>query len=60
MKHYCLVYRQTVLGKETKENWFWRCEAENYEHAVEQLRDEVEYTGREKLVYCEQYKDPEY
>jgi hypothetical protein len=59
MKHYCLVYRQTVLGEETKDNWFWRCQAEDYNHAVEQLRDEVEHCEGEKLVYCEEYKDPE-
>jgi hypothetical protein len=54
MQEYVLHYIQTLLGKESR-SLFWRCQADNYEHAVEQLENAIESEG-EKVVFVEFYK----
>jgi len=54
MREYVLHYIQTLLGQESR-SLFWRCQADNYEHAVEQLENAVESEG-EKVVFVEFYK----
>lgn len=53
MKGYVLHFRQTVDGLETETPRYWRCDACNYEHAVEQLRDHIERELEEKIVFVE-------
>jgi hypothetical protein len=52
MKTYLLHFHQT--GSDIP--LYWRCEAEDYEHAVEQLKDEVEHAQGEKLIFVEKIK----
>ena len=40
---------------EEQEFW-WRCEAEDYDHAVEQLMNYYEGDDHAEVVYCELYK----
>lgn len=56
MKSYVLHYIQTYDLIDCNVSQFWRCDAENYEHAVEQLKDEVESNQSEKIVFVEFYK----
>jgi predicted ArsR family transcriptional regulator len=51
---FVLQYRQTLDGTESSQSLFW-CEADDYEHAVEQLQNAIESEG-EKLVFVEHYK----
>ncbi len=53
-KECVLHYIQTLLGQESR-SLFWRCQADAYEHAVEQLENAVESEG-EKVVFVEFYK----
>lgn len=52
-KGYVLHYRQTLDGVESKTALYWRCDADDYDHAVEQLKDEVERIQGEKVVFVE-------
>ena len=53
MKNYTLHYRQTIDGKESETPLYWRCDADDYDHAVEQLKDEVEHAQGEKVIFVE-------
>jgi hypothetical protein len=53
MKEYVLRYIQTSQGVEDNFSSFWRCKADDYAHAEEQLRDEVERNQGEKVVIVE-------
>jgi hypothetical protein len=54
MQQYVLHYIQTLLGQESR-SLFWRCQVDNYEHAVEQLENAVKSEG-EKVVFVEFHK----
>jgi len=56
MKSHVLHYIQTFDLVDRNVSLFWRCDAENYEHALEQLKDEVEGNQSEKLIFVELYK----
>lgn len=56
MKGYVLHFIQTSQGVEDNFSSFWRCEADDYLHAEEQLRDEVERNQGERVVLVEFYK----
>jgi len=51
-----LHYIQTFNGKDLGISSFWRCFADNYEHALEQLKDEVERNQGERVILAEYYK----
>jgi len=55
MKTFVLHYHQTIDGIESTKSLFWRCEADDYEHAVEQLENAIE-SENEELVFVELYK----
>jgi hypothetical protein len=55
MKTFVLHYHQTIGGIESTKSLFWRCEADDYEHAVEQLENAIE-SENEELVFVELYK----
>jgi hypothetical protein len=57
MKTFTLHYKQTFAGVESTQSLFWRCEADDYEHAVEQLENAIE-SENERLVFAELYKSP--
>jgi hypothetical protein len=50
---YILHFRQTVDGIETETPRYWRSNADNYEHAVEQLKDHIERELGEKVIFVE-------
>jgi hypothetical protein len=52
-KGYVLHFRQTIDGLETDTPRYWRCDADNYEHAVEQLKDHIERELGEKVTFVE-------
>jgi len=52
-KEYMLHFRQTIDGLETDTPRYWRCDADNYEHAVEQLKDHIERELGEKVTFFE-------
>ena len=54
MKNYLIHYVQTE-GKNESDS-YWRCEADDYDHAVEQLKDEVEHAQGETLLFHELLK----
>jgi len=56
MKDYVLHFIQTYNLVDKNISSFWRCSADNYKHAVEQLRDEIERNQGERLVLVEYYK----
>lgn len=56
MKHYTLHFIQTIDGIEENTSRYWRCNADDYEHAVEQLRDHIERELEEKVVFVELIK----
>jgi hypothetical protein len=56
MKHYMLHFIQTYNLVDKNISAFWRCSADNYDHAVEQLSDEIEHNQGERLVFVELYK----
>ena len=56
MKDYVLHFMQTYNLVDKNISSFWRCSADNYNHAVEQLRDEIERNQGERLVLVEYYK----
>ena len=56
MKDYVLHFIQTYNLVDKNISSFWRCSADNYNHAVEQLRDEIERNQGERLVLVEYYK----
>lgn len=56
MKNYTLGFIQTINEKEAPRQ-YWRCEADDLEHAAEQLRDEVEHCQGEKLLFFELVKN---
>lgn len=51
MKEYVLHY----VTKENDTDLFWRCLAENYNHAKEQLENYLDGFN-ETLIFCEKYK----
>lgn len=53
MRGYVLHFKQTVDGLETETARYWRCDACNYEHAVEQLKDHIERELEEKVIFVE-------
>jgi hypothetical protein len=55
-RDYVLHYIQTFNGKDLGISSFWRCFADNYEHALEQLKDEVERSQGERVILAEYYK----
>jgi len=56
MKDYVLHFIQTYNLVDKNISLFWRCSADNYNHAVEQLRDEIERNQGERLILVEHYK----
>jgi len=56
MKDYVLHFIQTYNLVDKNISSFWRCSADNYNHAVEQLRDEIERNQGERLILVEHYK----
>ena len=56
MKDYVLHFIQTYNLVDKNISSFWRCSADNYNHAVEQLRDEIERNQGERLLLVEYYK----
>jgi hypothetical protein len=56
MKDYVLHFIQTHNLVDKNISSFWRCSADNYKHAVEQLRDEIERNQGERLIFVEHYK----
>jgi len=56
MKDYVLHFIQTYNLVDKNISSFWRCSADNYNHAVEQLRDEIERNQGERLILVEYYK----
>ena len=54
MKNYLIHYVQSD-GKNEFDS-YWRCEADNYDHAIEQLKDEVEHAQGESLLFHELLK----
>jgi len=55
-RHFVLHYIQTFNGMDIGISSFWRCFADNYEHALEQLKDEVEINQGERVILAEYYK----
>ena len=55
MKTFVLHYHQTFAGVESNCPLFWRCEADDYDHAVEQLENAIE-SENERLIFVEHYK----
>lgn len=56
LKNYLIHFKQTVDGLETELSRYWRCDAENYTHAIEQLNAEVEQAQGEKIFFHELLK----
>ena len=56
LKHYLIHFKQTIDGIETETSRYWRCEAENYGHAIEQLNSEVSGSQGEKVIFHELIK----
>ena len=56
MKNYVVHFIQTYNLVDQNISSFWRCSADNYNHAVEQLRDEIERNQGERLILVEYYK----
>jgi len=52
MKSYLIHFIQTIDNAESQ-SLYWRCDADDYEHAIEQLKDEVENNQNEKLIFSE-------
>ena len=52
-KNYTLHFKQTIDGVDTEIARYWRCIADNYEHAVEQLKDHIERELGEKVTFVE-------
>lgn len=55
MKPLTLHYRVKTNGEESNQPRFWRCEADDYDHAVKQLKEFLE-SENEELVFIEHYK----
>lgn len=56
MLHYTIGFVKTIDGKEGEgheERLYWRCWADDYDHAVEQLKDEVEHGEGERVLFHE-------
>lgn len=56
LKHYLIHFKQTIDSIETETSRYWRCEAENYGHAIEQLNSEVSGSQGEKVIFHELIK----
>lgn len=56
LKHYLIHFKQTIDGLETETSRYWRCDAENYGHAIEQLNSEVCGSQGEKVFFHELLK----
>ena len=56
MKEYVLYYVQQFADF-SEEQLFWRCQADNYDHAVEQLQNAIDSESNSKLVFVEHYKN---
>jgi hypothetical protein len=56
LKHYLIHFKQTIDGLETELSRYWRCDAENYTHAIEQLNAEVQQAQGEKVFFHELLK----
>ena len=54
MKTYLLHFKQTT--KETEQSLYWRCYADDYNHAIEQLKNEVETIQGNQVIFCELLK----
>lgn len=52
-KGYVLHFRQTIDGIEDSNPRYWRSDADNYEHSVEQLKDHIEREMGEKVIFVE-------
>lgn len=56
LKHYLIHFKQTIDGLETETSRYWRCDAEDYGHAIEQLNSEVCDSQGEKVFFHELLK----
>lgn len=56
LKHYLIHFKQTIDGVETETSRYWRCDAENYGHAIEQLNAEIVGSQGEKVFFHELIK----
>ena len=56
MKHYLIHFKQTVDGVDSELSRYWRCDAEDYNHAIEQLNSEVVGSQGEKVIFHELIK----
>lgn len=52
-KDYTLHFKQTIDGRDTDVARYWRSEADDYDHAVEQLKDHIERELGEKVTFVE-------
>jgi hypothetical protein len=55
-KHYLIHFKQTIDGTESEESRYWRCDADNYNHAIEQLNAEIVNVQGEKVIFHELLK----
>lgn len=51
MKSYLIRFTQTADNNE--QSLYWHCDADDKEHAMEQLRNEIEATQGERIVLGE-------
>lgn len=56
LKHYLIHFKQTIDGVDTETSRYWRCDAESYNHAIEQLNSEVYGSQGEKVTFHELIK----
>lgn len=56
LKHYLIHFKQTVDGIDTEVSRYWRCDAEDYCHAIEQLNEEVIGSQGEQVTFHELIK----
>lgn len=52
-KGFVLHFKQTIDGVDTDTARYWRCDADDYDHAVEQLKDHIERELGEKVTFVE-------
>lgn len=53
LKGYIIHFHQTIDGVDDRTPRYWRSNACNYEHAVEQLKDHIERELGEKVTFVE-------
>lgn len=56
LKNYLIHFKQTIDGIDTETSRYWRCSADNYNHAIEQLNSEVYGSQGEKVTFHELLK----